>query len=112
MATEKIRILKIEAQTVTSKKSGITRPMRVLHCWVESEYENPETGDLVDGSFVAKTSIFDEKLDLVTGEEYIVKFRLAEGYGIDAGRMVPRIVSWTSLSKGKPVPKAGVAVPA
>jgi hypothetical protein len=111
MATEKIRILKIDNEEITTRK-GVKRPMRVLHCFVEQEYQDPESGALVDGSFVAKTSIFDEKLEFVKGEEYIVQFRLGEGYGPDAGRMVPRIVSWTPLNKGKPVAKAGAGVTA
>jgi len=105
MASEKIRILKIDTQEITTKK-GDKRPMRVLHCFVESQYENPETGELVDGSFVAKNSIFDMKLQVTTGDEYIFEYRLGEGYGIDAGRMVPRIVKWTPLSKNRPVAKA------
>ncbi|MGQ7936990.1 hypothetical protein [Paraburkholderia sp. D1E] len=107
MATEKIRILKIDHEEITSKKTGQKRAMRVLHCFVEQEYQDPESGEVVDGSFVAKTSIFDEKVKVETGEEYLVQYRLGEGYGTDAGRMVPRIVSWMPANKPRPVAKPG-----
>jgi len=110
MATEKIRVLKIDHEEITSKKTGAKRPMRVLHCFVEQQYQSAETGELVDGSFVAKTTLFDESVQVEKGEEYIVQFRLGEGYGQDAGRMVPRIVAWTPINKGRPVAKAGTGV--
>ncbi|KVR16161.1 hypothetical protein WK11_25690 [Burkholderia ubonensis] len=109
MASEKIRVLKIDNEKITSKKTGQTRDMRVLHCFVESRYEDPKTGELVDGSFVAKTSLFDADVSIEVGEEYIVQYRLSEGYGPDAGRLTPRIVSWTPLSKGRPVAKPAAA---
>jgi hypothetical protein len=109
MASEKIRVLKIDNEKITSKKTGQVRDMRVLHCFVESSYEN-ESGELVDGSFVAKTSLFDDKIQIEVGAEYLVQYRLGEGYGQDAGRMVPRIVSWTPANKPKPVPKPGAGV--
>ncbi|MBR7962807.1 hypothetical protein KDW41_20425 [Burkholderia vietnamiensis] len=114
MASEKIRVLKIDNEKITSKKTGQVRAMRVLHCFVESSYEDPESGELIDGSFVAKTTLFDDKVQVVAGEEYLVSYRLGEGYGQDAGRMVPRIVSWMPANKPKPVakPGAGVAAPA
>ena len=108
MAIEKVRILKIDHEEITTRK-GVKRPMRVLHCFVEQEYQDPESGEVVDGSFVAKTSIFDEKLSVEKGEEYLVQFRLGEGYGPDAGRMVPRIVSWTPANRAKAVAKPGVS---
>ncbi|TCK37166.1 hypothetical protein B0G84_6221 [Paraburkholderia sp. BL8N3] len=110
MASEKIRVLKIDNEKITSKKTGQIREMRVLHCFIESSYEDPESGELIDGSFVAKTSLFDEKVQVAAGEEYLVTYRLGEGYGQDAGRMVPRIVSWTPAKQPKPVgkPSAGV----
>ncbi|MDQ7981956.1 hypothetical protein QYH69_32550 [Paraburkholderia sp. SARCC-3016] len=111
MATEKIRVLKIDHQDVTSKKSGQVRKMRVLHCWIEQSYQGPD-GELVDGSFVAKTSLFDEKIQIEAGTEYLVDYRLGEGYGVDAGRLVPRIVSWTPANRPKPVGKAGAGVTA
>lgn len=109
MASEKIRVLKIDNEKITSRKTGQTRDMRVLHCFVESRYEDPKTGELVDGSFVAKTSLFDADVSIEVGEEYIVQYRLSEGYGPDAGRLTPRIVSWTPLSKGRPVAKPSAA---
>ena len=105
MANEKVRILKIDNEKITSKTTGQVRDMRVLHCFVESSYEHPETGELIDSSFVAKTSLFDEKVLVSAGEEYLVTYRLGEGYGQDAGRMVPRIVSWTPFVKARPVAK-------
>lgn len=111
MATEKIRILKIDTQEITTKK-GDKRPLRVLHCWVEQSYENPETGEVVDGSFVAKTSLFDEKVKVEANQEYLVDYRLGEGYGQDAGRMVPRIVSWKLANPPKAVAKPGAGVTA
>jgi hypothetical protein len=110
MASEKIRVLKIDHEKITTRK-GVERPMRVLHCWVESEYEG-ENGELVDGSFVAKTTLFDDKVKVEAGQEYLVKYRLGEGYGQDAGRMVPRIVSWEPANKPRPVAKPGAGVTA
>lgn len=112
MANEKIRVLKIDNETITSKKTGQARPMRVLHCFVESSFEDPESGEVVDGSFVAKATLFDDKVQVSAGEEYLVTYRLGEGYGQDAGRMVPRIVTWTPVNKPKPVPKVGAGVSA
>ncbi|RRW91042.1 hypothetical protein [Pandoraea apista] len=103
MATEKVRVLKIDHEEITTKK-GDKRPMRVLHCFVEQSYQDAKTGKIVDGSFVAKTSVFDENVELAAGEEYLVEYRLGEGYGMDAGRMVPRIAAWRSM-KQKPVAK-------
>ncbi|WP_133645472.1 hypothetical protein [Paraburkholderia flava] len=110
MATEKIRIMKIDHQEITNKK-GEKRPMRVLHCWVEQSYADAK-GELVDGSFVAKTSLFDKDVNVEAGQEYLVDFRLGEGYGQDAGRMVPRIVSWRLANPPKAVAKAGQGVTA
>lgn len=109
MANEKIRILKIDNEQITSKKTGQVRDMRVLHCFVESSFEDPKSGELVDGSFVAKATLFDAEISVSAGEEYLVEYRLGEGYGQDAGRMVPRIVKWTPV-KPKPVAKAGAVV--
>lgn len=108
MASEKIRVLKINNEQITTKK-GVLRDMRVLHCFVESSFEDPESGDVVDSSFVAKATLFDDKVQVSAGEEYLVEYRLGEGYGQDAGRMVPRIVKWTPV-KPKVVPKPGAGV--
>ncbi|WP_157768462.1 hypothetical protein [Burkholderia ambifaria] len=83
--------------------------MRVLHCFVECSGQNAETGEIEDRSFVAKTTVFDPKVVVVPNEEYVVDYRLAEGFGVDAGKLVPQIVSWTPLSKGRPVAKPAVA---
>jgi hypothetical protein len=112
MATEKIRVMKVEHQEVKSKATGAVRKMRVLHCWVEQSYQDPASGELVDGSFVAKTSLFDEKIQIEAGLEYLVDYRLGEGFGNDAGRLVPRIVSWTPANRPKPVGKPGAGVAA
>jgi len=110
MAVEKIQIMKIANEEIMTRK-GVKRPMRVVHCFVHAERVNEETGLVSDDSFVAKTAIFDEKLQLEAGQEYVVSYRLAEGYGVDAGRLVPRIDSWTPVVKAKPVPKpAGAPV--
>lgn len=112
MATEKVRVMKIEHQKITTKK-GTEREMRVLHCWIEQEYRNEETGEVIDGSFVAKTSLFDESINIEKGKEYVVEYRLGEGYGQDAGRLVPRIVKWTPYGlSARPVAKAGAGLPA
>ncbi|APR39380.1 hypothetical protein [Paraburkholderia sp. SOS3] len=109
MATEKVRVLTIKHEEITTKK-GDKRAMRVLHCFIEQSYQDPDSGELVDGSFVAKTSLFDEKIQIEAGQEYLVDYRLGEGYGADAGRIVPRIVSWTLANRPKPVGKPGAGV--
>ena len=110
MAVEKIQIMKIANEEITTRK-GVKRQMRVVHCFVHSERVHEETGAVIYESFVAKTAIFDDDLKLEAGQEYVVNYRLAEGYGVDAGRLVPRIVAWTPLIKAKPVPKpAGAPV--
>ncbi|AIS94978.1 hypothetical protein [Burkholderia thailandensis] len=104
MASEKIRVLKVDHEEFKTKK-GTDMKVRVLHCFVECSSVDKE-GVLKDTSFVAKTTLFDHSVNVEAGEEYVVDYQLGEGFGADAGRIVPRIVSWTPLSsKGRPVAK-------
>ncbi|MFM0508632.1 cellulose synthase [Paraburkholderia sp. RL17-373-BIF-A] len=100
MSKQKLTIIAINVRTGTSQKTGRAYTLHEAQCILEQSKEG------VSNVVVGVINLPDALAKEASPGDFLAEFALEQGYGQDAGRLVPRITSLVPHGNLRAQPKA------